>query len=210
MDPRPVSATVYIEYLKGTHASMYIGDINSFDVGHLVDTHYIDDDGNQKIQKTRTTLSTLSKDDYGNFTNRGVDFRPGGHIKSFIKKPIIADTNWRQLDHDIELKCDVLYDLYDLDVNKMLGEHKSAQDNYYYKLLTNNCSTVVANILIAGGVREHLNENEFNFDGWGIWTPRKVAELCNKLAEKNFATKVKHKHCPNRWTNPLEVLLGRR
>lgn len=67
----------------------------------------------------------------------------------------------------------------------------------HYKLWQKNCSTIVARILRAGGADALLNPLEQASYAHNLfWTPKDLAQWCNKLRDKGHVDKQKGSQCP--------------
>lgn len=107
----------------------------------------------------------------------------------------------------------VVYTLNRLNINTMKAEWDGIRNNpaAHYRLLPENCSTIVAQVLRAGGVGQHLNIfKELSYAHNLYWTPKNVAQLCNQLRDKGVATKVKSGGCPTKGHSKMAVFLGMR
>lgn len=73
-----------------------------------------------------------------------------------------------------------------------------------YHLLNENCSTIVMEVLLAGGidasVSAHLAVKSVRSAG-RLWTPKRVYEICRALEKKSLAVEleISHKHRPMAW-----------
>ncbi|AOM41102.1 hypothetical protein [Xenorhabdus hominickii] len=116
-----------------------------------------------------------------------------------------------EVDEDFYWKeSDVYYEIYDLNIQKMLNEKNNIfHFCMHYNTLSKNCSTVVARILKAGGADRMLDPiNRIGYAHNFYWTPKYVAQLCNKLRDRNMARKVKNAIFPSKHRNILRTLAG--
>jgi hypothetical protein len=107
----------------------------------------------------------------------------------------------------------VRYDIEALNVTGMKAMWDSIRDKpqAHYRLLPKNCSTVVARVLKAGGANELISTWKAIAYGHNVyWTPKDVAQLCDKLKDAGHATKHKTSGCPTKMENKLYVAMGLR
>ncbi|WP_340609283.1 hypothetical protein [Xenorhabdus bharatensis] len=184
--PKPISATVFIRYpctdSPSGHAAMYIGQ-------H--DPH----PGLEYMHKRVDVYSSNNKENIRDVLWQDGMCRDDEPFGEMVQ----------QMYH-------VIYELYDLDVDAMLEAKRNiCHPNMHYSFLLKNCSTVVSRILKAGGVERLLNN--FNRIAYGknlYWTPKDIAQLCDKLRDNNKATKYKFGHCPRKRDNIFRSMFGLR
>ena len=183
-----VSGTVYIWYPDGDHighASMYIGDI---DVGSKFD-----------IVTANSYLAAIpyGKSSTYRMNDNYVSWWPDDNKEylSTASEPVLSLEGDEMQE---EATAHVKYTLYGLNVAKMRGAWQAIRDKdgAHYKLHVKNCSTIVARVLRAGGALNHAGAASVWFGHSAIWTPKKVAQLCNQMRDKGYATKDKWAHCP--------------
>ncbi|MBC8951049.1 MULTISPECIES: hypothetical protein [Xenorhabdus] len=184
-DNRQLSATVFVKYAEyGSitgHAAMLIGAINS--------------------------------DDLHDYINNQVDFNPKRPIQQGIRQQKFwedAYFNYEGTFQEFQEAYHVYYRLYGLDVDKMLNARRAINHtNVHYNFLIKNCATIIARILKAGGVDQFLSPFNKIFYGHNLyWTPKDIAQLCDKLKNINMATKHKYENCPKKRNNIRSVLAG--
>lgn len=114
----------------------------------------------------------------------------------------------------------VHYKLYDLDEIKMLlawknilyrHEYEHMQDSSY-RFGGKNCAAVVWRVLCAGGIKAQMPKS---FKGMlqthsTIWTPKKIAMVCNTLSKNGRCEKIKSDLCPSKISLALECVIGLR
>lgn len=183
----PISGTVYIWYPKDDrvgHASMYIGDI---DIGSKFD------------QFVGPNMPGLVQGVTHQMNDNYVSWWPGDGAD--VKNWTTNSEPMNELQEDVNAEGDELahvkYTLYGLDKTKMRVKWHSirGKQNSHYKLHIKNCSTIVARVLRAGGASELAGAKSIWFAHNVIWTPKKVAALCNLLRDRGYATKEKWE-CP--------------
>lgn len=81
--------------------------------------------------------------------------------------------------------------------------------NAHYKLLSKNCSHIVARVLAAGFYK---NNNGFTrlTKSWNITKPRDIASQLNQLTSQRVVSKYVNSSCPKRIDRLKYVLLGMR
>jgi hypothetical protein len=133
-----------------------------------------------------------------------------------------ADPSTLAEDEDAEHEGDIAheyFDLEDLNIGKMKAEWDAVKGNpdKYYQLVGNNCSTVVAQVLQAGGANRNLLGGgvlgalkAFSYAHNLYWTPKNVAELCEQLCNAGHGRKVQNPGCPSARDSIGAVLKGKR
>jgi hypothetical protein len=184
----PVSGTVYIWYPKDGrvgHASMYIGDI---DIGSKFDQFI----GQVQPASFVQGVTHHMNDNY-------VSWWPDDDKDLLTTKSEPMNELQDDVDSEGHEQAHVKYTLYGLDKTKMRAKWHSirGKQDSHYKLHIKNCSTIVARVLRAGGASELAGAKSIWFAHNMIWTPKKVAGLCNVLRDKGYATK-------DRWNCPMK------
>ncbi|WP_340615712.1 hypothetical protein [Xenorhabdus entomophaga] len=189
-DNRQLSATVFVKYTEyGSitgHAAMLIGAINSGDLHNYIDNQ-VDFNPRRPIQQ-------------GSLQQRI-------RQQKFWEDAFFSDEETFQ---EFQETYHVYYRLYGLDVNAMLSARRAINHtNVHYNFLIKNCATIIARILKAGGVERLLSPFNRIFYGHNLyWTPKDIAQLCDKLKNVNMATKHKYENCPKKRNNIRSVLAG--
>jgi hypothetical protein len=108
----------------------------------------------------------------------------------------------------------VVYDLYGLNVGAMRACWRETRDKLgaTYQYLRKNCATIVLRVLEAGGALNSIGKLDSLWFGNRLyWTPKRVAQICDKLRDKDLAVKTKAGHCPAKGDlgpSALEGLMG--
>lgn len=138
---------------------------------------------------------------------------------TFTNAPTAAPNT---LEEDEESEEGIAHEYYDLeDLN--IGTMKAAWDvrrgnpDKYYQLVGKNCSTIVAEVLqagganmdlLGGGIGGALKAFSYAHNLW--WTPKNIAELCEKICEAGHGHQIVNPGCPTKWDSIGAVLLGKR
>lgn len=114
----------------------------------------------------------------------------------------------------------VTYTFNNLSVSKMQFEWESIKNKYQhnlmrktsYRFLGKNCASIVWRILCAGGICNLMSSGVGK--DWKthnlIWTPKKVAVVCNTLEKKGECDKAKNNSAPSKMASLLACMFGLR
>jgi hypothetical protein len=112
----------------------------------------------------------------------------------------------------------VTYTLYDndddgnqlLDIEAMRQEWRTIRNKEttaHYRTLAKNCSTIVGRVLRAGGVEGLLSKIQTASYAHNMyWTPKDVAQLCDLLVKKGYATKSNSGDKPSKFRRPTTLI----
>jgi hypothetical protein len=108
----------------------------------------------------------------------------------------------------------IIYDLYGLNVGAMKACWRETRGKLgaTYQFMRKNCATIVLKVLEAGGALNKIGKLDSLWFGNRLyWTPKRVAQICDKLRDKDLAVKDKARHCPAKGDflpSALEALTG--
>lgn len=114
----------------------------------------------------------------------------------------------------------VVYTIFGLSISLMLNKWSLIKNKYEhvddkhtsYSFGGKNCAQIVMRVLKAGGVKNMLAGGLRGY--WlshsGIWTPKKVAMVCDELKRRGHAEKKKSSFCPKKGTLIFESIVGLR
>lgn len=221
-----LSATVFIWYPDNGnvgHCSMYIGNIKLASIYNPLMSEHISVRSaglrKNKMKSEDAFRAELPRDNsYVSWwpkTNRG-----GRLGVMFLKQ---KGEGISDLARDIKAEGSsphVQYTLFDLDQIQMILEWKNILYRHEYEYMQDgsyrfggkNCAAVVWRILCAGGIKAQMPHN---FKGMlqrhsAIWTPKKIAMVCNTLSKIGRCDKAKSLSCPSKTSLALECVLGLR
>jgi hypothetical protein len=95
----------------------------------------------------------------------------------------------------------VVYDLYELNVGAMRACWRQTRDKpgATFQYMRKNCATIVAKVLQAGGAMTKIGTLNSQWFGKRMyWTPKRVAQICNLLRDRDLAVKTKAGNCPTK------------
>jgi len=200
------SATIFIWYPHGDcvgHASMYIG---NYEVGKRFELSF---DPNSPTGLMPNALETSMGADNVHYNTNYVSWWPEGD-GSLTNRLTAAPMPGVYKDVAAEgSEPHVVYELYGLNVAAMRECWHKTRDkpDASYQLIRKNCSGIVARVLNAGGANKKLNMlTRMWFSHRAIWTPKRVAMVCNELRNKDLAIKSKAGNCPPKDSKLMGVL----
>jgi len=141
-----------------------------------------------------------------------VSWWPGGD-SVFMENSDPKDQNWDE-GRGEGGPAHVVYQLFGGNVSdmKIAWDATRTKDDSHYDLLKKSCSTIVARIIKAGGHHKFVHvakRASYTRNLW--WTPKDVAQFCNQLRDRGYATKTKSGGCPTKGeTSKLIRLVGLR
>jgi hypothetical protein len=93
-----------------------------------------------------------------------------------------------------------VYDVFGLNVCAMRACWKQTCDpDAHYQFVRKSCATIVAKVLEAGGALDKLDTLDNLWYGMLLyWTPKRVAQICDRLRDKDLAIKTKAGNCPKK------------
>ncbi|MDX7999941.1 hypothetical protein FE394_12170 [Xenorhabdus sp. Reich] len=204
---RSVDATVYIWYpcrkfLVG-HSSIYIGGVPQYPWPNFRPEDPVTTSSNKRIRP--------QDDNY-------VSFLAGSSRPSVFRVNLSFPGVFHNLHDDFVESPHLEYYLLGLNVPEMQRKKNEMYNgNMYgnlhfpptYHPIYKNCSTLVARILKSGGVDQLLNPIQIMGYAKNIyWTPKDIAQLCNKLRDIDKAVKVRGLNCPDKFKSPFRTLMG--
>lgn len=173
-----INAWVFVWYPEGTrygHVAMMIGDIHA-------ESAYV----SWWPKKSRDGLPGFYKKSPA---SRVMIFNPVTHQHEFTSSDYFIDC------YSEENTPHVVYGLRGLDVREMETAWRNivSKGGASFSPLSKNCAVVVSRVLKAGLKHSQLRHKVFGmFDGdQFIWTPKRIAVICNLLRDNNSALKIK-------------------
>lgn len=103
----------------------------------------------------------------------------------------------------------VVYDIHGLNVGSMRAKWHETRDKpgASYQLVRKNCAGIVMRVLESGGALKLIGKLSSAWFGHRLyWTPKRVAQVCNQLRDKGYATKTKAGNCPGKDSKFLAAL----
>jgi hypothetical protein len=183
------------------HASMYIG---NYEVGLSFELS-LDPNSPDHV------MTSALERNYGlagiHYNDNYVSWWPGGGGRSFQRVPAnngkFQNGLWSDCDEE-ESEPHVVYDLYGLNVAAMRACWKETREKpgASYQFVRKSCATIVMRVLEAGGALTKIGKlNNLWFGNRLYWTPKRVAQVCNQLRDKDLAVKTKAGNCPHKGDN---------
>lgn len=173
-----INAWVFVWYPEGEHfghVAMMIGDLRT-------ESTYV----SWWPDKPRDGLSGFYRKSHA---SREVIFNPVTHQHDF------TTSNYRIDCSSEENAPNVVYGLRGLDIREMETAWRNivSKGGASFSPLSKNCAGVVSRVLKAGLKLSQLRHKVFGvFDGnQFIWTPKRIAVICNILRDNNYALKIK-------------------
>jgi hypothetical protein len=104
----------------------------------------------------------------------------------------------------------VVYTVYGLNVPAMRTKWQQirGKEGATYQLVRKSCATIVMRVLDAGGALSKLSlPKSLWFGNRLYWTPKRLAQVCNQLRDKDLAVKRKAGNCPGKEGGAMGNLL---